>query len=234
MCAQRRPEVKLRQHAPLWLMIMPSSPFAQRRPEVELRQHSAIPYRTAEGQARSTKAGGKTPATPASRLRFRTDPNPLNEDRRRNSGNTQPGGAFMAPLDSRSTKAGGGTPATQTPFCRFSSGLQSLNEGRKWDSDNTIRAAEGQPSNFPAQQRPEAKLRQHVLTHVELLLVAERSTKAGSGTPATLLISKISARPHDSGLESALLQNDEGQICPFQAMVLLQSRLLYSIRISDP
>lgn len=49
--------------------------------------------------------------------------------------------------------------------------------------------------------------------------VNDRSTKAGGKTQATPLISRICAQRHGSGLESALLQSDEAQVCTMRQLL---------------
>ena len=69
-------------------------------------------------EARSTKAGAETPATPPAVLESMHGPTALNEDRGRDPGDTPPGSIQGAGCLVRSTKAGAETPATRSPVDR--------------------------------------------------------------------------------------------------------------------
>ena len=65
--------------------------------------------------ARSTKAGARTPATRNRGGHFRPAVQPLNEGRGANPGDTRDLGRVRDGGDGRSTKAGARTPATPAP-----------------------------------------------------------------------------------------------------------------------
>ena len=135
---------------------------AQRRPGREPRRHVGRTGRDGRGTRRSTKAGARTPATPCGPRRRRRRPDPLNEGRGANPGDTrQPSGSRAAaralnegrganPGDTivgdqgqphdrlRSTKAGARTPATQAPCPPAAPAADPLNEGRGANPGDTV------------------------------------------------------------------------------------------------
>ena len=158
--AQRRPEHKLRRHAPPLSVhfpmfssslnegrsissgdtlkaskVFPSATIsAQRRPEHKLRRHPA------EQQAK------KAPPAP-----------PLNEGRSISSGDTPQRNSHL--------------------LCRRG----PLNEGRSISSGDTTCADASAPFRSCAQRRPEHKLRRHIVLPVPVVEVWDlRSTKAGA------------------------------------------------------
>ena len=185
---------------------------------------TGVPATLAPGQLveqapqRSTKAGTGVPATRASVGLSRTRTCSLNEGRNRGPGNTGRRPLGAAPLPSRSTKAGTGVPATpheqgQCGLARLRSTkagtgvpatpggssacrrpLPSLNEGRNRGPGNT----EARKLPFwvlaDAQRRPEPGSRQHGTSSLSPLVGLERSTKAGTGVPATLVHGVASSR----------------------------------------
>ena len=86
--AQRRPGREPRRHARRVAAPMPTSPLAQRRPGREPRRHSAVSRDHEYMKLRSTKAGARTPATPAGRSGSGTASRALNEGRGANPGDT--------------------------------------------------------------------------------------------------------------------------------------------------
>ena len=112
MIAQRRPGVEPRRHQ-LWTPTTSSGPrHAQRRPGVEPRRHPLHVRRRVRPYCRSTKAGGRTPATPGHADKCAATHHALNEGRGSNPGDTSPSRRPSATSSTRSTKAGGRTPAT--------------------------------------------------------------------------------------------------------------------------
>ena len=182
--AQRRPGREPRRHRGSRAGSRPSG-TAQRRPGREPRRHVLLAMDLARAQARSTKAGARTPATPGT------------------AGRALQGAR-------RSTKAGARTPATR----RWSAGSArpggALNEGRGANPGDTgdLTAGPSQrlraqrrpgreprrhtPSaaatccSSPAQRRPGREPRRHLPARMQdRALGRRRSTKAGARTPAT-------------------------------------------------
>ena len=187
---------------------------AQRRPGREPRRHApAHPASVAVRPDRSTKAGARTPATPARPSRASGGRCSLNEGRGANPGDTGVARRGHRRAHVRSTKAGARTPATQvgrrdarrarlprstkagarTPATlrrcpRGRPCWTTLNEGRGANPGDTFVRCTHAPPCLPAQRRPGREPRRHVRPlHPRPALLA-RSTKAGARTPATLCI----------------------------------------------
>ena len=84
--AQRRPGVEPRRRSLACIVTIPRSVLAQRRPGVEPRRRTRRVFRVHLIAARSTKAGGRTPATPPISQPGHLLRGPLNEGRGSNPG----------------------------------------------------------------------------------------------------------------------------------------------------
>ena len=179
--AQRRPGREPRRHAPLAARAASTAAVltAQRRPGREPRRHPGAgpgptrsgtlnegrganpgdtrdtPARELAGCARSTKAGARTPATPARR---------------------RPGGQQIP----RSTKAGARTPATPASPGPRPTTRSSLNEGRGANPGDTIAEAYSLSPHDAAQRRPGREPRRHSIICVRSV-THERSLNEGRG-----------------------------------------------------
>ncbi len=134
---------------------------AQRRPGVEPRRHRGVGHVVVHRVRRSTKAGGRTPATHARRV--------LARDVQR----------------LRSTKAGGRTPATRAISQPPSRRPCPLNEGRGSNPGDTMRMNRQVLQDIDAQRRPGVEPRRHMTAAMGVRRESARSTKAGGRTPAT-------------------------------------------------
>ena len=208
--AQRRPEPGSRQHfarraggggdlrrstkagtgvpATLGGIMRPiySSGIAQRRPEPGSRQHVAPAPRPPVGQSTLNEGRNRGPGNTVMGAWGRGGAcNSLNEGRNRGPGNTHPQRLVHALFD-RSTKAGTGVPATRAggmrlPPCAL--GAQRRPEPGSRQHLRTVgmvRAVRG-----GAQRRPEPGSRQHQPRSSPARPTFARSTKAGTGVPAT-------------------------------------------------
>ena len=147
----------------------PMSTCAQRRPGREPRRHLDRSSAHLHRRARSTKAGARTPATPA-----RGDADRHGLPRSTKAGARTPATRRRrprpGPSSSRSTKAGARTPATH-----------ARRTGR-WAIPRI------------AQRRPGREPRRHMCCSVVVISHLLRSTKAGARTPATPPRSRDRAR----------------------------------------
>ena len=183
---------------------------AQRRPGPEPRQHAFRARPRPRAAARSTKAGTGAPATPMWSGPSSPTRDPLNEGRDRSPGNTLKTGASHRSLsaaqrrpgpeprqhasvagvrvrhEARSTKAGTGAPATRRARRPGLSRAGALNEGRDRSPGNTISARLRVGGRGAAQRRPGPEPRQHRRSRRDYDRCPVRSTKAGTGAPATL------------------------------------------------
>ena len=91
----------------------------------------------------------------------------------------------LVPDSVRSTKAGVQTPATPSSWNCGARRPCPLNKGRSANSGDTWHLPETVFKVHRAQQRPECKLRRHLVFKVAGLRHPRRSTKAGVQTPAT-------------------------------------------------
>ena len=139
----------------------PGASVAQRRPGREPRRHHRLAELSEVGDLRSTKAGARTPATPAVRTYADSDFEPLNEGRGANPGDTT-----SAPV-----RAPSQTPAQRRPG----------REPRRHLELRRVLADDGSV----AQRRPGREPRRHSARRRPAILVGVRSTKAGARTPAT-------------------------------------------------
>ena len=159
------------------------------RPSADDLEPLHLPSPLNEGRSRNS---GDT----SGRSRSPSRESALNEGRSRNSGDTSHGPVAGSHVDVRSTKAGAGTPATPREARTSRALAPSLNEGRSRNSGDTcMNSRERTSRSCIAQRRPEPELRRHVPTIGEQLHAAQRSTKAGAGTPATPLIVMINVEP---------------------------------------
>ena len=121
---------------------------------------------------RSTKAGGRTPATRVVR------------------------GGPVAPHRRRSTKAGGRTPATRVDHDLVPTRRHTLNEGRGSNPGDTLNPTNSTANVFEtAQRRPGVEPRRHIAPDPTCGSVLPRSTKAGGRTPATLSRCSVPGMP---------------------------------------
>ena len=163
--AQRRPGREPRRHA-VACSSRQTSVHAQRRPGREPRRHMVDRAGVPGAVVRSTKAGARTPATPA-------------------------GPGLGTAGRSRSTKAGARTPATRRRRTPAAPTPRTLNEGRGANPGDTWRARPIPPPCCVAQRRPGREPRRH-LDHARTgARDQDRSTKAGARTPATRAVRKV-------------------------------------------
>ena len=206
--AQRRPGPEPRQHrVQAWYSDLLR--LAQRRPGPEPRQHLQVEPGGRHVVARSTKAGTGAPATPARAAGRDTIRGPLNEGRDRSPGNTararrrgsRTSGAQRRPGPeprqhlhveprgghgvARSTKAGTGAPATRAALQSGHDERVALNEGRDRSPGNTSGWCGCMMYVCIAQRRPGPEPRQHPVGGQGQRRSGSRSTKAGTGAPAT-------------------------------------------------
>ena len=169
------------------------TPHAQRRPGREPRRHAPGDEVRLAVERRSTKAGARTPATPARASRRRGSRSALNEGRGANPGDT--------------------SSATRSAMCAASAQRRPGREPRRHAGPNAASAvscvAQRRPGREPrrhlnttsaaapprrAQRRPGREPRRHFPRCRVSDRLSRRSTKAGARTPATRPASPCSIR----------------------------------------